>query len=466
MLAIKRNLKESGEWIEGVSDKWNSKTRAWQEEAKVDFNGHEFEADAKFDGFRFPGNARFQSTKFMGTAQFDKTEFLGITWFSGAEFFSHAGFSEATIGPCAFRSAKFRKIADFWNSTFTDDKVNFVSVKFSSNAVFDQVKFKGKADFNQMEFKGDALFEGAEFSGRAIFWKAKFSGQTNFRDVTFSRLVIFDEATFSSNVLFDQCVFEKPAYFSNSSFKKNASFKATGGKSLFLYKVKFDSVPDFSGAHFEESPLFESVNLDPEHFRETPAQKSDINLPARWRALRRLAVQGHDHEHELQFFKGEIMARRGTQDKWTHSRFWVGWLYQVLSDFGSSMVRPLLWLIVSLVVFTLFYASQSETSFRQLFAESPICVPISGGSGAAALSLSIHNAVPFATGRPSGQLKQIYACLYSIQEEISPTQNRLPADFTPVIPHTVAFAGIIQFFVSAVLIFLFVLAVRNHFRIR
>ena len=465
MLAIRRNLKESGEWIEGNSDEWNSKTRAWQEEARVNFNGHKFEADAKFDGFRFPGNATFQRANFVGTAQFDKTEFLGITCFNGAEFLSRAGFSEATIGPCRFRSAKFRTTADFWNTSFTD-KASFLSSKFSSSAVFDGVKFKGKTDFNQMEFRGSISFEGAKFSSSITFWKAKFSGQANFRDVMFSTPVLFSEATFSSNVFFDRCVFEKPADFNNSSFKKNASFKATRGKGLFLYKVEFGSVPDFSGAHFEESPLFESVNLDPEHFRETPAQESDINLPARWRALRRFAVQGHDHERELQFFKGEIMARRGTQDKWTHPRFWAGWLYERLSDFGRSMVRPLIWLIVSLMVFTVFYASQGETSFRQLFTESPTCVPISGGPRAAALSLSIRNAVPFATDRSSGQLKQIYACLYGIQEKISPTQNWLPMDFTPVIPHTVAFAGILQFFISAVLIFLFVLAVRNHFRIR
>ena len=33
-------------------------------------------------------------------------------------------------------------------------------------------------------------------------------------------------------------------------------------------------------------------------------------MPARWRALKRLAIQGHDTDRELQFFSGELRSQR------------------------------------------------------------------------------------------------------------------------------------------------------------
>ena len=104
--------------------------------------------------------------------------------------------------------------------------------------------------------------------------------------------------------------------------------------------MKFGTVPDFTEAHFEEAPKFDNVELKPVRLQNLEAIEAETSYPSRWRALRRLAIQAHDYERELQFFKGEIIARRGAEDKLTHARFWFGWLYQLLSDFGRSMGRP------------------------------------------------------------------------------------------------------------------------------
>ena len=217
--------------------------------------------------------------------------------------------------------------------------------------------------------------------------------------------------------------------------------------------MKFSSLPDFTEAHFEEAPLFDDVELKPERFNKPQAHESKPNLPSRWRALRRLAIQAHNYERELQFFKCEIIARRGTEDKWTHARFWFGWLYHLLSDFGRSMGWPLLWLGFSLLIFAAIYAYQSPADWNQLL--KPVsCIDGSGDSRIVALGVSIINAFPFAAISSSDLLNQFYACLYGIQES------------APVIPYVVSFASVIQFFVSAVLLFLFLLAIRNHFRIK
>ena len=435
MLAKKEELMKSGVWSEGDQNKRNEETRAWQEEAKADFSGYGFGANVKFVGFCFPGDAVFNGATFAERMDFGNAEFFGL--------------------------AKFFKV------TFMKD-VSFSSTKFFCGASFEQAKFKDRADFYSTNFEGNTSFWLTTFSDMVLFRDAIFSGDADFLNTVFRHIAIFSNVTFSSNAAFFQCVFESATSFKESSFEKKAYFRAIIVKGAFsIDNVRFDRVPDFSEAHFEEAPLFDNVDLEPEHFSKITTDKSDNNLPACWRALKRLANQGLDHERELQFFKGEILARRGTLDRCTHLRFWVGWLYQAMSDFGRSTTRPLLWLVASFLLFTGFYISQSKNSFQLLFAESATCVVGSDNPKAAALSLSVYNAVPFAANGWSNRLKQVYACLYGVQDEI-PLVKKVysPTGLTPVIPYGVAFAGVIQFFVSAVLIFLFVLAIRNHFRIR
>ena len=338
-LAERKALEESGDWIDGDPGKWNEQTRAWHEMAEADFSGHRFETEARFDHFRFPGDAVFERVSFLESARFDRCEFLG-----------KAEFSEVRItGFCGFADATFRATALFDEAAFMGD-VSFPGVNFSNDTRFNRAKFRGEAHFNGTQFKGAVSFEWAAFSGRTAFLDAEFSDKADFRDAAFSRRVVFGGATFSDAVTFEQSSFEGPAYFGGSSFAQYAEFRAIRGKGLFsLNNVKFSRVPDFSEAHFEEAPRFDNVDLKPERFRKIGARKSELDPSRRWRALRRLAIQGQDHERELQFLKGEIAARRGTQDKLFHLRFWVGWLYQILSDFGRSMVRPLLWLGIGLV---------------------------------------------------------------------------------------------------------------------
>ena len=78
----------------------------------------------------------------------------------------------------------------------------------------------------------------------------------------------------------------------------------------------------------------------------------------------------------------------------------------------------------------------------------------------AALGLSIRKALPFAGIASSEKLNQIYACLYGVHDGIEPGR------ITPIIPDAVDYLGMVQLVLSLLLLFLFLLAVRNHFRIR
>ena len=422
LLAEKNALKLADIWMGGDKSQWNDETRSWHKKAKADFSLHVFKSDADFRNFQFPGEVSFQTAEFQRYAKFESAVF---------------------IYDANFRTVTFSKSCKFGNSTFT------------KMADFFGAEFSGDASFESAEFEGSASFQGATFFRRASFTHTKFKNGASYIDAIFEGLTMFHDSEFEGAARFLQCSFKRGVSFIGSSFKKIAMFKAVSGKGLFsVSNVKFISLPDFTEAHFEEAPLFDDVELKPECFEKSQAHETKLNLPSHWRALKRLAIQAHDHERELQFFKGEIIARRGTEDKLTHARFWFGWLYQLLSDFGCSMGRPLFWLGISLVLFATIYAYQSPADWNQLLIEPISCIDGPGDSRMVALGVSVTNAFPFATISSSDLLNQFYTCLYGIQES------------GPVIPYVVTFASVIQFFVSAVLLFLFLLAVRNHFRIK
>ena len=244
-------------------------------------------------------------------------------------------------------------------------------------------------------------------------------------------------------------------------------------------------MPDFIQAHFAEAPRLDNSHIrpgfiEPRRFWDHlfPRVKRDVNRSACYRALKRLAIDGHDHVREQEYFAGELRSLRGCPDRllpnplnWFRrddagkrrrawpggARYWFGLGYQLLSDFGRSMLRPLGWWGLSVAGFAWAYLARAKFSDGCAVGES---TPWS-----AALGLSIRKALPFAGIASSEKLNQIYACLYGIHGD-SARLAALPDRFTPVIPDAVDYLGMVQLVLSILLLFLFLLAVRSHFRIR
>ena len=204
--------------------------------------------------------------------------------------------------------------------------------------------------------------------------------------------------------------------------------------------AEFLEVPDFQQATFVEAPRLDNAQIGPQLSHRDKLKvfftKGDLEKKGRWRALKRLAEQGKDHVSERRFFKEEVLARRGITDKWCHAPFWFGTFYQLLSNFGLSLSRPLIAWSIVLLGFAYAYGSD--------------------GHWQTALLLSLHKSLP-ALSSFSGGLQGLYARLYGVAS---------CEPFQPVVPDSVIVLGIIQTLFSVVLIFLFLLAVRNHFRIR
>jgi hypothetical protein len=218
------------------------------------------------------------------------------------------------------------------------------------------------------------------------------------------------------------------------TFEKEANFTAMrGGISFSLAEAQFCMVPNFIQANFSEAPRLDNLHIE-------PIYKGNLELPARWRALKRLAVQSLDHEQELLFFKGELQSQRWTEgNKWP-AGFLLNLLYQVISDYGRSAWRPLLiWLGLTILVGSVLFAS---VSFGWVDAAQACAAGWWDSVMAAVLfSLSFFNL------NSTNNFDQFYTCAYG--------EN-----------YTVYVVSILHKLISAALIFLFLLALRNQFRIK
>ena len=443
MLAKRQALEEAGEWaVSRLGWGENCHTREWLEAAKADFSGRAFSTD-QFPQ-RFPKGVDFNDFIFPGVAWFGDAVFQGHAWFISSVFYGEARFVAATFqGDAGFDRAAFE--GDAW----------FGSALFGGTAWFDGATFRETAGFSVAVFQGDAWFDGAVFDGRAGFSQVSFQSYTTFE---------------------------------NALFKGRCEFSAIEVKRAFvLAGATFCQLPDFIQATFVQVPRLDDLRVSKSQQRPDvrKAAAASPDLEARWRALKRLAIQGHDYARELDFFAEELKARRRHGYPKQLGVLITGLLYQVFSDFGRSIAWPLIWLLVTVAVFYGVYLKNhsawverdysvvkwtylkvmSYADRRELPTDPCVVGSQDSSTFSAAIALSWRNTIPFAGLGAPEKLNQVYRCLYGVDKCASSSgfpKSRLP----PRIPDNVAFFGMLQTILSTVLIFLFLLAVRNHFRIK
>ena len=194
----------------------------------------------------------------------------------------------------------------------------------------------------------------------------------------------------------------------------------------------FAEVPAFNQADFKQAPDLDDVRFPlPGFWRIGKAEQ----IP-KYRAIRRMAIQGADYEREQMAFKGELRSKRWTTDKWWHPGLWLGLFYDGAADCGRSMVRPFGFWAASLVTFAAFYGIGRLAGLDARCAEND-------GPLVQALYLSVKNALVLFGGTRDARVNQAYLCLYNGTAE------------QPHIPSSVTFMEtLVQIPVSATLIFL------------
>jgi uncharacterized protein YjbI with pentapeptide repeats len=481
----RKALEQSGAWAmkSDASAPANAETRAWFEKAEANFSRCLFlvaGADGKHPGDdKNPpesGNLPLKSVAIDGAS----INFAGFI-FPAAALFDNAVFS----GDCCFDGADFSMNASFTRATFM------------------------RASFQRAAFSGRVVFDIATYEHTALFQNAEFLGDASFFRVAFLRNAAFDNTVFRGAVVFNSATFMGDAWFDGAKFRGAASFRAIRVEREFtMADAVFKGVPDFIQAHFSEAPRLDSLKV-----RRVTKRRRNRDIPSSWRALQRLAFQGHDTNRELEFHAREIRSERGVDDRpfprdirdpkdWAGvPRYYAGWVYQLSSDFGRSLVRPVTWWAITLLISAFFYLGQNEdvaanrarlqrqegswtvwayvstgwdaamngqACFHRELQEEPgsfrrqqigLIDEIARKTTAAreALQLAFRNGALGLDSSGDG-VHRTYGCLYGFE--------LFGGSRTAYVPPRVSVASAIQKLFSAVFIFLFGLALRNMLKVK
>jgi hypothetical protein len=494
------------------------------------FNRAVFKQKAEFRGAKFAGDVDFRKCQFIESARFDEAEFGGEGQFAGATFGGLVSFCKTRFGLRAdfvqaqfaresrFGEAAFAGIASFDDARFAGE-ASFHNVKFAAESAFLAARFDSKARFDSARFSGRARFRLASFGAGALFKSAAFETDARFNDARFLADATFRETWFKGEACFEACRFGGPAHFSDCVFDGNAVFQSmTADAGFALAGSRFAAAPAFHEAGFRDAPRLDNITIaDPlRRFRRWSrlAQKDPRPLLMRWmktaqspgmssryKSLRRLAADAHDRRCELDFFAEELRCRRFWLERpfgKGGARFWFGWAYGGISNFGRSMLRPFMAWTISVAAFALFYLRQrTGTTLLGALAhlEGPGWPPlpvawnrglhwladlfvwawralcwgadglasmfsasacVQGGSSPVgeAFYLSLKNGLVMVHWGSDQAARRTYGCLYGLDGG------------APVEPLATSLASLAQAVMSAALIFLFLLALRNLLKVK
>lgn len=308
---------------------------------------------------------------------------------------------------------------------------------FQGHTYFHEAHFLGIADFSSATFKGSSGFSNSTFELEASFSNVWFEQNSWFREVIF-----IEEASFSSSV------FAKLTNFSKASFRSTASFNSVQIKQGFdLTGATFSKVPDFRQAHCAEALLLDDIRIPSSISMSGRHEKSpNYEVPANYRALKRLAIQGHDHEHEVEFFAEELKARRLMVDKPNTASWWLSFLYEELSDYGRSIAKPLLYWVGLVVLSALLYIASAIPLDAERAQE---CIAGAGSQVNTAYQLAFAKGLLISGLADRTIVTQAYDCLYG-----------------DIIPGSATVVASIQTLLSAILLFLLLLGIRNRFKLK
>ncbi len=467
----------------------------------ADFSKVQFAGTSRFDEARFIGAAVFEGAVFSAPAGFNACKFLEKASFKDAQFTGEARFAEALFngecdlersqfwGDVSFRDAKFEKNASF-NAMRVEGTSRFSGTGFAAQADFLESRFEGAADFSGTVFKGPAIYRLAQFKEGGSWIGCQFADNADFSGISLGKTSSFKDSKFESDALFKEAHFEAPVSFAGARFEGGADFSAAQSKVAFtLAGAAFKNVPGFLEASFHEPPRVDHMLVADQLKRFHSWKKSGISDPrgllfklwkvcgdpdgsAKFRSLKKLASEAQDQQREQEFFAQELRCRRFWHDKpfgQGMARFWLGWLYGIVANYGRSISRPFLLWLVSALAFAAFYFSQKGSEwnvhqppsnlggwFSSLVSDEKFpCISGTSSRAGEALYLAFRSAFLKLDWSDSATTRRVFGCLYGVE-----------SNGTPIVPLGVSAATLAQVVVSIVLLFAFFLALRNLLKVR
>jgi uncharacterized protein YjbI with pentapeptide repeats len=316
--------------------------RAWGQ-----FLGVTFKRQANFKNFNFLGNVEFHETSFCDGSDFDRARFLGAADFRWCRF----------VGKAQFRSVEFCGDATFQLAVFEAD-AEFCPVRISADKWESPVRFRGDANFRRSKFLGEADFGRAQFDQEANFWNSNFHRLSSFHGCAFKGHLVFEAAQFHDITSFRELAWPTPLHW-------NGAFDAANFERLCQFRgAELTAFSAFDGANFKgplqidtateavSSKHLASEMRDARH-SEQPSERLR-KLERGCRTLKQAMAAQSDKSREQMFYRFELMARHA-QSSTPRFDMLVSSAYGFFSDYGTSILRPLLWIAYFILVFALMY---------------------------------------------------------------------------------------------------------------
>lgn len=449
------------------------------------------------------------SLDFIGVTLSDKCNFNNYV-FSHITIFSHAKFANDV----RFSGSVFSQDVEFYEASF--GKSDFFGATFLKNVHFDKASFGWETVFMHAVFKGGASFDSCIFNGGVIFYDSKFFHYAQFRKSIFLSSAFFSRVVFERNARFEDSIFEDCAYFDDASFDEADFFRTTFQKQsrfygTFHYKLSnfenscFKNIGHFEGARFNfkksKIPSFRGVKIDDtrvefsddNHFTQDDFSEDAIKNIS---FLKRLSDEHGQVDQALNFNAMELRAKRKNSwqtllpdNTWLNlfpfwfwqnlvwlsvifsGQFWFcvfTYLYEKISDLGRSFTKPFFYLVILFLASYLFcVVSAFENSPAKLtYSRQPIFEEL-----ARVYDYNKHN-------QTQNYLK---ISAYRAATEYSLYRSGNFLDFTDldknaasinmrlfgseIEPWWARFFGFFKGIITAILLFLIALGLRNKYRV-
>lgn len=236
-----------------------------------------------------------------------------------------------------FKNVKFISYCSFKGSVF-NKVARFMSCEFEERSNFSDAQFNDQSFFNRSSFKAGVIFSCARFERSAAFIDVDFKGITSFKNSHFNELAHFESKNDSGFYWVD---------FSEATFNIKANF----------LNRKFSGITNFSGCNFGRfAPEFHNCEFHQDtSFRR--ACFSDVKSDSAPRAYRTLKlamekVRARDEHARFYALEQKSIQHQPETPIWVKV---VSTLYEIISDYGQSALRPLGYLIGTSFIFFIIY---------------------------------------------------------------------------------------------------------------
>lgn len=293
---------------------------------------------------KFGGNVNFQYCEFYEEINV-RSRRLNQFNFNGAIFYRLISLIKCSLSYSSFLSVHFKDGTSFIGSSFLACK--FDNASFDEHAVFTESIFVDsiaetdeKTSFKKAIFYKDASFTNANFATGTVINNIEFRG---FADFSISDVVFFknDLKSDGFNVIsFEGCNFQA-VDFTNRKFKLKTNFSS----------CIFNKAPHFFGCTFHQHIIFPPQK----NFKDVA---SDDAAHA-YRVLYRGMSDIKDRGYESMFYALVQKSERRSGEQPYHVKL-TSWLYEVTTNYGQDIGRPIFWLLISTVIFACIYAFLSS----------------------------------------------------------------------------------------------------------